>query len=180
MWSPPSRIPGSTPEALAVKSAIAQTIKIHGSVAKNINLSVKKSTSWKSRPIMNFCVALLAPQLPAPKFEILERPLRSWFLVLNIFVFSVYHLVLLPNVFLSLKKRKNWGGKNVTQLFIGKFFILSVGFLLMYTQWTEKVSPKFLSPLDPTVNVSCKNCCVCSPGKIFHPNAALICYSWHN
>ena len=36
-----------------------------------------------------------------------------------------------------------------------------------------------LSPSDPIVNVSCKNCCVGSLSKIFHPNMMLIYYSWH-
>ena len=39
----------------------------------------------------------------------------------------------------------------------------------LYTLDRKNVTPLF-SPLDPIVNVSHKNCCVGSLGKIFHPN----------
>ena len=54
-----------------------------------------------------------------------------------------------------------------------------VSCLATYTQWTRKPSPLLFSPLDPTVNGSCKYCCIGSLSKIFHPNMMLIYYSWH-
>ena len=51
--------------------------------------------------------------------------------------------------------------------------------LQIYTHWTRKLSPLLFSPLDPIVNGSCKNCCVGSLIKIFHPNMMLIYHSWH-
>ena len=39
--------------------------------------------------------------------------------------------------------------------------------------------PTIFSPLDPVVNVSCKNCCVGSISQIFHLNMMIIYYSRH-
>ena len=50
---------------------------------------------------------------------------------------------------------------------------------IKYTHWTRKLSPLLFSPLDPIVNGSCKNCCVSSLSKIFHPNMMLIYCSSH-
>ena len=43
----------------------------------------------------------------------------------------------------------------------------------------RKTLTLLFSPLDPIVNVSCKNCCVASLSKLFHPNMMLLYYSWH-
>ena len=51
--------------------------------------------------------------------------------------------------------------------------------LSSYTKWTAKVLPHLLSPLDPIVNESIKNCFVGSLSKIFHPKMMLIYYWWH-
>ena len=52
-----------------------------------------------------------------------------------------------------------------------KHFFFGASARHKYTHWTAKLTlVPFCSSLDPIVNVSCKNCCVCSLSKIFHQN----------